>query len=276
MPLSPARFPIHKVSATGNDFLLIDLLLPERQELWLAEWAAEDRSELTRRWCNRHEGLGADGLVILEPDTAGDFKWDFYNSDGGSAEMCGNAARAVSLYVQQTQGKASLCFTTKAGTVHAQVHSADRIEVELPAIAEAQWGQQPTASQTPTFDFVRAGVPHAVVQSERLHDRAALRELAQAVKAEPRFRLQGVNVTFVHDLAAGKLQSVTFERGVEDFTLACGTGAVAAAYSVTRGTENQEVEVQVPGGRLNVVWKNGRPHLIGPAKIIAEMRVNRA
>jgi diaminopimelate epimerase len=123
------------------------------------------------------------------------------------------------------------------------------------------------------FDFIRAGVPHAVLQVPTLDSRAALVELAWAVKQQPRFVQEGVNVTFVHAVSQNKINSVTFERGVEDFTRACGTGAIAAAYSIGRGEEARAIEVQVPGGLLSVIWKNGRPHLRGPAKIVAEMRV---
>src|SRR4051812_43611764 len=99
-----SRFPIYKVSATGNDFLLIDLLDQDMQKRWQSEFAHKPRPVLVRAWCDRHEGLGADGLVVLEPDSAFDFAWDFYNNDGGSAEMCGNAARAVSLYFYGKSG----------------------------------------------------------------------------------------------------------------------------------------------------------------------------
>lgn len=274
MPLSLSEFPLIKVSATGNDFLLADLLSDERRQQWTRDWQKTPRAELTRRWCDRHESLGADGVVILEADPSADFKWDFYNSDGGSAEMCGNAARAVGLYVQQTTGKSELRFLTKAGVVNARVFSAEKIEVELPAVAESQWAQSTQFKLA--FDFVRAGVPHAVVRVADISEREALRKIAAGVKNEYRFRDKGVNVTFVLAEAseARRVDSVTFERGVEDFTLACGTGAIAAAYTVLRGEENKEIEVQVPGGLLSVIWKNGRPRLTGPAKIAGAIRAH--
>lgn len=274
MPIFFSEFTLTKVSATGNDFLIADLLSEERRQLWARDWQATPRLTLTRQWCDRHEGLGADGLVVLEPHPGLDFKWDFYNSDGGSAEMCGNAARAVSLYLQQTTGKSDLHFLTLAGPVQAHVSSAQKISVELPAVAESAWGLKTLSALA--FDFVCAGVPHAVVKVAGLQDRVPLREMAKLIKAEARFRQAGVNVTFVHTKSAHQLESVTYERGVEDFTLACGTGAVAAAFSVIRGEENQEIEVQVPGGRLSVLWNRGKPTLMGPAKIVGLMRAFRA
>jgi diaminopimelate epimerase len=253
-----------KISATGNDFILSPAPLVT---------AASARAEAVRQWCHRHEGIGADGAVFIDPHPSLDFAWDFYNSDGSVAEMCGNAARAVALYMSSRLNKKSLRFLTRSGEVQAQVHSPDDIEVSLAPVAEAQWNQwSDNDIDKLSFDFVRAGVPHAVLRVPDVSDRDRLRALALEIKREPRFLAQGVNVTFVRPTGSLRLESVTFERGVEDFTLSCGTGAVASAHSVLRGEEDKSVEVQVPGGQLSVVWKKGRPHLRGPAKIIAEIR----
>jgi diaminopimelate epimerase len=273
-----AAFPLIKVSATGNDFLLIDLLTAPNRQKWEEDFGKIKRADLVKKWCDRHEGLGADGLVFLESDTSLAFAWDFYNSDGGSAEMCGNAARAVSLYFFNAHKKSDLIFRSKVGEVHAIVRSADDIEVTLPKIAESDWNQlinwQGSGSDSQLhFDFVRAGVPHAVIKVPTLQDRDSLKALAFTVKAEARFQKEGVNVTFVHALAQSQVESVTYERGVEGFTRACGTGAIAAAYSLLQGEENREIEVRVPGGTLFVIWKSERPHLRGPAQMIAEMHV---
>ncbi|MGZ3722990.1 MAG: diaminopimelate epimerase [Bdellovibrionales bacterium] len=270
------QFPIIKVSATGNDFLLIDLVDSKRRELWDGEFSQRPRAELALTWCDRHEGLGADGLVILDKDKSLDFVWDFYNSDGGNAEMCGNAARAVALYFHKKSGKPKITFGTRVGEVNAVIHGTDDIEVTLPPVLESEWNQLVDWQKGAVhFDFIRAGVPHAVVKVPHLENRPGLREFALALKEQPRFLKEGVNVTFVHQVSEKQINSVTFERGVEDFTRACGTGAIAAAYSLVRGEDGRQIEVQVPGGKLFVIWKNGRPHLRGPAKIIAEMRVIR-
>lgn len=267
-----SNFPIIKVSATGNDFLLVDLTDAKLLHAWQGEFGMFPRSDLAKKWCDRHNGLGADGLVILESDPELDFHWDFYNSDGGNAEMCGNAARAVSLFMSKAYRKSQLIFGTRAGQVEAKVDSSESIDVTLPAIKESEWNKKSPAT---VYDFIRAGVPHAVVKVPNLTDKAFLRETARALKAEKSFENEGVNVTFVQVLSENHIASITFERGVEDFTLACGTGAVAAAYSLAKGEDDRELEVQVPGGQLFVVWKNGRPHLRGPAKVLAEMRVLR-
>ena len=231
---------------------------------WAKEFGPTPRAELAQIWCDRYTGLGADGLVVLEPDPTTDFKWDFYNSDGSTAEMCGNAARAVSLYVSAKMGRDQLTFTTLVGVIRAQVHSAADVEVELPAIKQQEWGIE--------FDFVRAGVPHVVIKCDSLDHVAHLTERARAIKKMDRFLKDGTNVTFIKVISAKHIQSTTYERGVEGFTRSCGTGAIAAAHSILRGQENQPLQVDVPGGQLSVIWKHGKPTLRGPAKIIGEMR----
>ncbi len=258
-----SQFPFIKAEATGNDFLIADLLTADSRNLWAREFGTLARAELVKQISDRHFGLGADGVVFLEPADGFDFAWDFYNNDGGSAEMCGNAARAVSLYFQKTHGRSELRFQTRVGAVQARVRSAREIEVELPAIRAERWGE--------TFDFVNSGVPHVLLKRNDLLDRARMREDALEIKRRPEFLKDGTNVTFVKVAGPGQIESVTFERGVEDFTLACGTGAIAAAHSVLRGREEQTLEVRVPGGTLHVVFKGGRPRLSGPARIVGRM-----
>ena len=243
-----------KASATGNDFILIDLLDGAA--------FARDRAAFARAVCDRYDGIGADGAVYLEPSQTVDFKWDFINADGGRAEMCGNAARAVGLYVAEKLGRPKLSFETLSGVVTVEVHARDRVEVGLAPLGEVLAGEG--------YTFIRAGVPHAVITVPDARDWATLRTRALAIKARTEFKGAGVNVTFVRATAPRALEAVTFERGVEDFTRSCGTGAVAAAFA-SGAPEGEAVEVQVPGGRLTVVCRPERPVLIGPARLIARI-----
>ena len=261
-----STFSIVKLAATGNDFLLIDLLDETRRRQWQSE-RPETRSQLGAQLCDRHSGLGADGMVYIEPSSQADFRWDFYNSDGGRAEMCGNAARAVSLYVHLQSGKTQLRFESQVGMVEAHILGPQDVEVGLPPFHETEM------HLSDGFSFVRAGVPHAVVPRQNLHDRNELRALAAKIKSLSRFTQEGVNVTFLRSLSANQLESVTFERGVEDFTLSCGTGALAAAYVAANGPSVQPLQVQVPGGQLSVIWRSGKPWLRGPAQVVATMHL---
>lgn len=264
------RTPLIKAVATGNDFVIVDLL--QFNSTWEAEHGGRHRAKWVRDWCDRQRGIGADGALFLEAHPQCDFAWDFYNSDGSPAEMCGNAARAVALYRFLRSGQREMSFLTRSGVVKARVDSPDSVEVVMAAIAQSEWKQATKNSAEPlNFDFIKAGVPHAVVQVNDLDDHDRLKTLALAIKGEERFKDQGTNVTFVHARSEQAIESVTFERGVEGFTLSCGTGAVAAAHTVLRGQEDRPLEVRVPGGRLQVVFKGGRPHLIGPARLLAEI-----
>ncbi len=263
MPLKLFDFPLTKAMATGNDFLLVDLLDPALAAQWKKDFGHAKRADLVKAWCDRYTGLGADGVVILEPDPSTDFVWDFYNSDGSTADMCGNAARAVGLYVSEKTGRNKLKFNTRIGVISVRVQSPNDIEVELPEIKEEDWGSE--------FDFIRAGVPHVVIKCDSLDNIAQLTTQALAIKKMLRFAKDGTNVTFLRIITPNHIQTKTFERGVEGFTRSCGTGAIAAAHSILRGKENQPLQVDVPGGRLSVVWKEGKPTLRGPARIIGEM-----
>ena len=184
--------------------------------------------------------------------------------------MCGNAARAVALYMSVRHGRREMVFQTRSGLVNARVESSDLIDIAMAPIAKADWDLQ-SAEAKVVYHFVRAGVPHAICDATDLNARSFLREQALQLKRESRFQAEGTNVTFVKALSSEAIEAVTFERGVEDFTLSCGTGAVAAAHAILRGEENRKLDVHVPGGRLHVIWKNGRPHLQGPARLIAEV-----
>lgn len=261
MPIHPLQFPLIKASATANDFLLADTLNSTSLKQWEKDFGSWKRSDLAKKLCDRHHGLGADGFIVLEPAGEKQVRWDFYNSDGSSAEMCGNAARAVALYVWQTQGLSQMTLLTGAGAVEAVVHSPDKIAVTMPAISEDR--------EEKDYHFVRSGVPHAVLAVKDWADGTTLDQMARKIKARPEFKKDGTNVTFYKSLADDKIESRTHERGVEGFTMSCGTGAVAAAWVAGRG---RGVEVRVPGGVLNVVWKNNRPHLTGPAEITGVMQ----
>jgi diaminopimelate epimerase len=259
------RMRLSKISATGNDFILMDLLNSSQPTV-----ADELRANLVRQWCNRHYGIGADGAVFIEAQPGYDFKWDFFNADGGSAEMCGNAARAVSLYMTTVQPqKKNWKFLTRAGDVHSQVESKHSIEVRLPPILQELWDLK-TADRI-SYEFIRPGVPHAVVHLNDLKDQAAMAAMAKKIKAEAYFREQGTNVTFIAPVNDTSTESITYERGVEGFTLACGTGAIASAYCLARGPAKEWIEVRVPGGQLFVVWKDQNPILKGPAQITAHL-----
>lgn len=259
--------PFFKMSGAGNDFIVFDLFDSEVGRA-LEEYQGE-RSEFVAKICKRGLSVGADGAVFLMPDKKFNFAWDFFNSDGSTAEMCGNAARCVVSYLFQAgRVPTEVEFQTRAGLVRGRFNPDRTVSIWMPGsdfqIQDFQEGA-----------LVNTGVPHLVVSvSENQFSSEEWKERARAWRSDSRFGSRGTNVTFIWNVGSSRVQSVSFERGVEDFTLACGTGAVAAALVTARnhhrdlGTE--PLIVQVPGGDLSVSWdfQRKRPILTGPAQII--------
>lgn len=281
--------PLAKLNGAGNDFLIIDWRDRAVRGLYRKIFGASSRSFAARALCQNHFSLGADGLLFLEDSKIADLKWDFYNADGSRAEMCGNAARVVGRYALDRA--AHLTLETRAGvvTISAEAAGPGQFRVEMPPISEFEMGHViGTGAKKIFFDFVNSGVPHAVVYWPKAKNIKALtanvNKLAETVdniRALKKFKKHGTNVTFYstadgRDPAKSKspnICSLTFERGVSGYTLACGTGVVAAAYSFSqkRLAPSKVVRVRAPGGELKVELLNRRPHLIGPAKFNARL-----
>jgi diaminopimelate epimerase len=192
-----------KYNASGNDFILSHA------------FARADRQETARRLCNRVSGIGADGLIVLLPHDRLDFEWDFYNSDGSRANMCGNGARAAALYAFECGlAREKMSFFTGAGAIDAVVEQ-EGVRAQL--TAHRVIGRDIRESGHSWF-LVDTGVPHLVTFAELdAFDRLEARDLRRRYDAN-------VNVAYVKN---GAIWTRTFERGVEGETLACGTGMAA-------------------------------------------------
>jgi diaminopimelate epimerase len=218
--------PFVKMSGAGNDFVVIDnraLNLPLSREQ-------------IARLCDRHFGIGADGILAVEPadQQDADFRMRYYNADGGEAEMCGNGARCFARFVHPLRRAHAerVRFLTPAGLITGEyVNDEVRInltaptEIKLHQRADFGWGEI-------EYHVMNTGVPHAVVY---VPDAAQAEVVTQgrAIRRSPIFP-RGTNVNFVQVTDSGKLIVRTYERGVEDETLACGTGVVASALVTHR------------------------------------------
>lgn len=212
---------IAKYNASGNDFVIFHT------------FKEEDRSALARVLCDRQSGIGADGLIVLLPSSEGDFRWQFYNSDGSEASMCGNGTRACAHYAY-TNGLAAsfMRFLTGAGMISSNVEG-DVVETEL---TSPHTCSESFEAHGLTWYFYDTGVPHLVtfVDDVACFDKEIARTMRYAYNAN-------VNYVCVRDKA---LHVRTYERGVEDETLACGTGMAAsfyAAYLLDRVDERAKV-----------------------------------
>lgn len=213
--------PFYKMSGSGNDFIVIDNREPKFDEA--------DLNQLIVGACRRKMSAGADGLILVEDAPGVDFKWRYYNSDGSRAEMCGNGARCVSrfAYLEGIAGK-TLAFETDAGIISGAVNGP---KVKIKMTDPTNLGEEASLELTGTrlaYRSIDTGVPHAVIVVEDLEGVDVV-GIGRAVRNHPAFAPNGTNVNFIRMENDGTLGIRTYERGVEDETLACGTGNVAAA-----------------------------------------------
>lgn len=260
-----------KLTGAGNDFIFIDL----RE----TPVAVEARAELSRRLCDRRFGIGADGAVFVESNALGPgLRWDFFNNDGSHAEMCGNAARCLVRWNERRTKEKQIKFITTAGEVEGSVEGAD-VVVKLPFVArEARALSLSLGDPSKRAFLLDTGVPHAVLEVASLDAARAGAEVIQKLRWPAEAGARGSNATFFARRPGSEaIDAVTFERGVEGFTLACGTGVVAAALASRMSPDagmssSGDVEVHAPGGVLRVRYDQGTPgvSLRGPADWICQ------
>ena len=267
---------ISKLSATGNDFLIIEVDTPLLEDQWKAAFSKWPRARVAQRLCNRFDGIGADGMLFMHASREADWGWEFYNQDGSHAEMCGNAARCAGLWAARQAGEwRHFTFKTPAGIVSAQRLSERRIEVTMPKVQViAEKLKLNVQGQEVSIDWLNSGVPHALVTSPTLDPTPQLKAWAAELRHHSHFGKSGANVTFVVHGGKSLVSTMTFERGVEDFTRSCGTGAVAAAFRHGRAEIQTHINVEVLGGRLEVDLSHEQPRLIGPAHWVADCQVH--
>lgn len=261
-----------KMNGAGNDFILLD-------NRSMAIRLAQDQ---IIRLCDRHRGVGADGILILIPCASekADWAWNFFNSDGSTGEMCGNGARCFARFVQRTIGlNRDFTFETEAGVIVASFQG-ERVTVNLTKPKDLRLNERVNLSTgVETIHSLNTGVPHAVLYVPDA-DKAMVESLGSEIRRHAHFGPRGTNVNFVQVLGANHIRVRTFERGVEGETLACGTGVSAAAMiSAQICRFASPVRVQVQGGdTLEVSFsdKGGEfddVRLTGPADFVFEGQI---
>ncbi len=213
------RVDFTKMVASGNDFVVID---NRRKKI-------TGLPGLAKKICDRNFGAGADGLLAIEPSKKADFRMRIINSDGSEAEMCGNGARCVALYAKEKRlAEKKMRFETLAGVIEAEV-LGDKIRLKMSDPKDTKLGIDLTiGGRGYSIDFVNTGVPHAVVFTEKV-DGLDVKNLGRKIRYHRAFAHRGTNADFVEPQKGNLLKVRTYERGVEDETLACGTGVTASA-----------------------------------------------
>ncbi len=232
---------VYKYEGAGNSFVL----LPDFEEAF----SLEELPALARRLCGK-EGFSTDGLMLLrKPQQGGDCRMLFYNNDGSTAEMCGNGARCLCRFCHDH----GLSGDTQAIETPAGMVTGERLGEALYRIRL----NSPTVfRRAEAYSYVELGdpgIPHAVVEADLSEDRNSLREFARALRHSEEFP-KGANVNLYELTGENSLRLLTFERGVEDFTLACGTGTGATVYTLYRGgrVSGKNTRVHTDGGELSV------------------------
>lgn len=250
------KIPFFKMSGAGNDFVLLDGLPRGRSGAALA-----------RRLCDRRRGIGADGLLVVTR-RGGRPRLDYWNADG-SAAFCGNGSRCGAIWAASrgwTKGK-SFTLATSGGPLEASVTGKGRASVKMPQPKGLKLGLRLGArNRAYAAHFVDTGVPHAVIIVPDV-EKVDVKTLGRFFRFHKAFGKPGANVDFVQ-LKKGVVHLRTYERGVEDETLACGTGVVAAAAVVrAAGKAGDSVAVRVRGGdTLHVTFGRDGTWLEGPGE----------
>lgn len=254
------QFHFYKYQGTGNDFVILD----NRQQIF-----PKNNSKLIESICDRRFGVGADGLLLLENDTETDFKMVYYNSDGNESSMCGNGGRCLVAFANRlgvinnetvfvaTDGfhKATIL---ENGNVSLQMKDVDAVKIEK------------------DYVFLNTGSPHHVLLVDDLQN-LDVKTNGAKIRYSDLYGQAGSNVNFVKQVSENHFALRTYERGVEDETLSCGTGATAVAIAMNAiGKTNSEViQLDVQGGKLKVSFQKQNNtftnvFLEGPATIVFE------
>lgn len=256
------------MNGAGNDFVMIDNRLGD------LSLASDEIAQI----CDRHRGVGADGVLVLERAVNGaDFRMRYYNADGGEAEMCGNGARCFARYTSRVAGPLEkLSFETPAGVIGAELQG-DLVRLAMSEPNDLRQGITIPLPDGPVAGhFVNSGVPHVVVPVDDLEN-VDVRRLGSAIRRHDLFSPKGANVNFLKERGERQISIRTYERGVEDETLACGTGVVASALIfaavkktggpigvLVRGGDELQVDFEKSGDQFRNVT------LTGPADFVFE------
>ena len=261
------KIEFYKMSGSGNDFIIID----NRSNI-------VDESDLSNfivNVCRRKMSVGADGVILVENTDNADFKWRFFNSDGSVAEMCGNGARCVArfAYLNNIAGS-NMSFETLAGLVKAEVVE-ERVKVKMtdPFDLETDVAIEFKNGLTSIYS-INTGVPHVVMVKNSIDD-IDIVKIGRKIRYHDRFLPAGTNVNFVCHIKDNTIAIRTYERGVEDETLACGTGAAASAIVMAHKMKlDSPLSVLTRSGEyLNIFFKEKEGqyydiYLEGDARII--------
>ncbi len=279
-----------KFQASGNDFILID---HRKNRVGVK---GSFYKSFTKKYCQRKFNVGADGLLVIEPSTKAAFRMRIFNPDGSEAEMCGNGARCAALWASLTKPQIKkINFATKAGIIESEVYVREckdkkiyKIKIKMINPFDLKLDVSiKVLNRKLKVNFINTGVPHVVVFVKGLED-IDVNGIGRAIRFHPMFQPEGTNVNFVEVINDNSIKIRTYERGVEEETLACGTGSTASAlilklcqnFVAVNRKKSVNVNVKVMSGeklkvyfnqdgkKLYNVWLEGGGTLVYKGEII--------
>ena len=248
----------YKYHGTGNDFVMVD----NRDDHF-----PKNNTKLVNWLCDRRFGIGGDGLILLENDKISDFRMTYYNSDGNLSSMCGNGGRCI------------VAFAKRLGVIDNETNfiatdGPHYAKIDDDGIVSLQMKDVDTITIKDDYIFLDTGSPHHIEMRDDIR-KVDIKQSGAKVRYSDLYGDAGTNVNFVQRESDGSFSVRTYERGVEDETLSCGTGvtAVAIAMNATRKTDANEISLNVEGGKLCVSFnindgKYSDIFLIGPATFV--------
>lgn len=260
------QLTFYKYQGTGNDFIMID----NRLNIF-----PKENTQFIEQLCDRRFGIGADGLILLENHTTYDFKMVYFNSDGNESSMCGNGGRCLVAFAKQLGIiEATAKFEAVDGYHYAKIIEDELISLQMKDVDRIAVHQD--------YSFLNTGSPHHVQLVSDLKNLDVKTEGAK-IRCSDLYGKAGSNINFVHQLGNDIFVVRTYERGVEDETLSCGTGATAVAIAMHHmdKTKSNSIDLQVEGGKLSVQFKENNGvysdvFLVGPATFVFEGMIDLA
>jgi diaminopimelate epimerase len=273
----------YKLQASGNDFVLIESKAKKTSSYY---------KKLANKLCQSKIGIGADGLLVIEPSRKHDYKMRIFNRDGSEAEMCGNGARCCVLWSYFAKKKKRVSFDTAAGVINGEVVSASKSDltgqVSVKMTDPVNMRQEmplKVLDHKMHVQFLNTGVPHTVIFVQGL-EKIDVYGIGRAIRCHKKFAPAGTNVNFVEVVNEGRINLRTYERGVEAETLACGTGTVASAilsrFKIGVVKPQNKVDVKTQSGeilrvyfcdnkgRVNDVWLQGKASIVFKGEVIVK------
>jgi diaminopimelate epimerase len=254
---------LSKMSASGNDFIVIDNRNGKVDEKF------QDINEFVRKVCRVHHSVGADGVILIENSAQYDFRWRFFNADGSEAEMCGNGGRCAARFASMNGiAKQRMAFETVAGIIKAEVHGP-KVKLQLTRPIDIKLDYPVCIEDKEVFlSSVNTGVPHAVLLVSDI-DHVPVEDLGRMIRHHKAFGEKGTNVNFVEIIDKKNVKIRTYERGVEGETYACGTGSVASAVILSeKALVKTPVNIHTRGGEVLKIHVDDDVYLEGNTKII--------